>query len=645
MRKAGFLSFGLAAMLVLTSAGHSARAATTDGGAWSSGGVTPLAGSQLAVVATQIRLWNGASVTDTIVGVAVHPYVTVAGAFGTPTGQVQGYAYDGSSCSGFIQMTSSLTSLSSGHADLTTLNYAPTVGGYISFRVHYFGNATYAARDGACTAVPVEKATPWVKAIPRNSRNQTVTSVSLGTLVHPRISAESTVGNPTGNVDFIWYANGSCSGFSTYQSPKFALVSGAVEASMPLKAPTPGTYSFLPHYYGDAAFKGTDGDCGAYTVTKAAPTFHVALHDGQNQLADPDVPVGTLIHPYATIAGISGYAAPSGTVLVQRYTDATCTAVASGFAEPVAPTMEFSSLRVGSDVPAAGSWRLTYQGDALYQAVASACYSVRWKGIPSVSLTIRNGAGQAVTTVNIGASVHPYTLVTGAFSTPTGTVVVTWYGNGTCSGAGTSLPAASLSSGAKDDIAHAVTLDTPGTYSARAAYSGSTTYLTGLSTCKAITVTIPATPGPTASPTPAPTVKPTSTPAPTAAPSAPPAPTGTPGPTSAPTSGPGSSSGPDATTLPDQSVAPLSSDAPAASTGSAEPSWTPPAIALGGGTGASASPGSAGQPGTTDGGDSSSDGASWIVLLLLVLLLLAGLFLVARRKRQVSGAVNTNPSH
>ena len=115
-------------------------------------------------------------------------------------------------------------------------------------------------------------------------------------------------------------------------------------------------------------------------------------------------------------------------------------------------------------------------------------------GGASVSTAIHNASHAVVTSVPAGTTVHDSVSVVGPLGTPTGTVTVSFFSNGTCSGTAlgawtASLASAGLDTAAVDVTASAMTPGAPGSVSYRATYNGNTTYAKATGACEPLTVT------------------------------------------------------------------------------------------------------------------------------------------------------------
>lgn len=515
--------FALAVVAAAASTHVSTARAAVDPPA-DAGGANQLVGSQLSVVVVTFHNLFDGTVTSTSVGNSVHAYVTVAGAFGTPTGSVNGSMWANGTCSGAAVDTGTSTALGpNGQVDLKSLSYNPKASGKLSVRVQYSGNATYGARPSACTVIDVAKASASVVLSVHNTSHTDVTAVDYGDQVHPDVLVESRNGLPTGNVTVSWWMNGTCAGTKTGAAGIFSLVSGEADTTF-YKDVTdvPGAYSFKAHYEGDAGFKPADSDCVAYSVKKIATLFSSSLHDSQHASPGDIVLVGSQIHPYATLGSFPG-SSPTGIVNVQTFMDGTCTAANGGVNVDAAATMELSGAAVSLNEPGTRSWKVKYNGDALYAAKTGPCLAIAWKGQPTAVLSVLDTAHKKVTSVVVGAFLHFKTVMDGAFGVPTGSVGIRQFDNTTCSGQGIKLATSVLVNGTAHDDQHEFKFTKAGKISFVADYGSDPSYVGVDSPCVVLTIT-------TAAASPTPTPKATAAPAATTAadPSVDPGASGTP---------------------------------------------------------------------------------------------------------------------
>jgi hypothetical protein len=538
--------------------------------AWA--GSVAAAGSEVAVITTLVHDGSHANITGTSVpvGTQTHPYVSVSGIAGTPTGGVYTWVWDDATCTGDPVISYATNPLVNGvlHTGTNTSSFNALTR---SFRSHYSGDATYAAGWGGCVTVTFTKINPTVYLALHKPDHSETTSIKVGTSLHAFVDPSGSLDEPTGTVKVARYATGNCTG-SPAHNDTFTLVDGQIDTPtlfQPLTADDP-SWSFRAWYSGDSTYTSRWSDCSALSVTKLTPTLTVDLHDENHDPGD-DVLLDEKVHAHATLSGALG--TPTGTVTIRVYDGAACTNPLDGVDFPAAADMDRPANYLINSAPNQDSWQVEYHGDSVYFDVVSECLTSTWRAPTTLTLAMHDAAHTSVTTIELGESVHPRAEATSSFGVVSGNVKVRWFPNGSCS-TGKSLGSLTLNaSGVAHGTALAFKPSKTGTYSFRATYAATLTYAAATSNCVVVKVTAAQ---PSASPSPGTTPEPSAAPstAPSVGPSAPPA-TAEPS-IAAPTSGP---------SAPGPSAAPTGaadSQQPAA-TGADSPSPAPGGPASGGG--------------------------------------------------------------
>jgi uncharacterized repeat protein (TIGR01451 family) len=155
-----------------------------------------------------------------------------------------------------------------------------------------------------------------------------------------------------------------------------------------------------------------------------------------------------------------------------------------------------TSSAVAPTVPGWYCFRAVYSGDANYpdgsfDSSLNECFRVV-KATPTVSTDIHNASHQVVTVAAAGSTVHDFVRVAGVAGGPTpgGTVTLSWFTNGTCSGAASSN-SASLSLNASGEVDATSFAQGPlaaGLYGFRAHYPGDVVYLAADGPCESLQV-------------------------------------------------------------------------------------------------------------------------------------------------------------
>ncbi len=238
----------------------------------------PLTVTQLTpLVLTDIHDASHNVITTGVPGITVHDKATVSGGIGdpVPTGNVSFSFYNpGSACTGDAVATAAGTVAldGSGIAHPST-SEGPLVAGTYAFKAHYAGDGNYAAADGQCEPLTINKLTPNVSTTIHDATHNPVTTINVNTVVHDSATVGGTGGTPTGTVDFTWYTNGTCSAGATSSGTGVALFAGVADPSGTQTPAAAGSYSFKAHYNGDGTYAAADGPCEPLTVNQPAGQY------------------------------------------------------------------------------------------------------------------------------------------------------------------------------------------------------------------------------------------------------------------------------------------------------------------------------------------------------------------------------------
>ena len=122
--------------------------------------------------------------------------------------------------------------------------------------------------------------------------------------------------DPTGNVAFTFFANGSCDGQGTAKGT-VALANGVAHPSVASGALAAGDYSFQGHYDGDGNFAASTSPCEPFHVNTAGTTAATQLHNNANEGVigvGSSVALGTSVHDKATVGDTNAAFDPTGNV-------------------------------------------------------------------------------------------------------------------------------------------------------------------------------------------------------------------------------------------------------------------------------------------------------------------------------------------
>ena len=317
-----------------------------------------------------------------------------------------------------------------------------------------------------------------------NANHVAVTSVPVGSEVHPSFVVSGASGTPTGQISVLKWNNGTCSGTRAYAYGGL-LTNGALDASFLAETSTDAaTISYRGSYKGDGVYAASDGPCKSLTFTKASPSVVVQLHDAAHHLVT-SIRVGESVHALVAVNGLVDQ--PSGTVKVYGWPTGSC----SGAASVVGP---YTLVNGSVDTPfvwtmsTAGTYafRATYAGDGTYDPGFSACITLTVQKVaPTFNVGIYDSQGHHVDYVPLDEPVHVAASLSGPVGAPTGTVTLGRYSTSDCSGPAqytTGITAAPT----MDPIGGYFSEPVPMTLSYRLTYLGDSTYATA-TTCQKVT--------------------------------------------------------------------------------------------------------------------------------------------------------------
>lgn len=451
--------------------------------AQTSSGTAPAVGTTKSIVTLTVHNTKHNAVTSVAAGTTIHPSVAVTGSAGTPTGVVSFVRYGTSDCSGDL-LAGAASGLVGGTLDFTGQTYKPMTPGTLSFKATYPGDATYLPAVSACTLLTVTKATPTVVSGMHDAGHHLVASVPANDPVHVSVVVSGNAATPTGTVEFIWYDGESCLG-STYLRYTRTLASGAVEA--PSLRSYAGTFAVQVTYQGDGTYNSRVGPCMVITWVKLTPTIALGAHRPDHTIGT-EFKIGTLVHPVVALSGPYATFGDS-TVTLMRFPTANCTGTPDMTDVPYLGGASLDPTAVASTAsqPARVSWQIAYQGDPNYLPGFSNCLVLSFKATAATKVTAHDAHHHAVTSVQVGGSVHGAVVASGSFGTPTGQVQILVYSGGACQGP-SEYATVDLVGGKVDASSPALATSSVGTISLLAVYEGDGTYLDSGSSCIAVSV-------------------------------------------------------------------------------------------------------------------------------------------------------------
>ena len=446
-----------------------------------------------ATVATEIHDAAHNVVTSVAAGTTVHDKATVSGGVGTPTGTVTFSWFTNGACTGTPAQTSGTFTLTSGTVDATTFAQTPNASGSFAFQTSYSGDNTYNGKLGPCEVVGVNKIDATVATVIHDAAHNVVTSVAAGTAVHDQATVSGGVGTPTGTVTFSWFTNGACTGTPSQTSGTFTLTSGTVDATTFAQTPNAsGSFAFHASYSGDATYNSKLGPCEALSVNKIDATVATVIHDAAHNVVT-SVVSGTAVHDLATVSGSVG--TPTGTVTFSWFLNGACTGTpsqTSGTFTLTGGTVDATTFAQTPTSSGSFAFQASYAGDATYNSKLGPCEPLSANKIdPTVTTDIHNASHQVIAFALSGTSVHDSATVSGTLATPTGTVTIKWFSNGTCTG----TPAATsgtftLTSGTVDATTFAQIPDfhTSTAFAFQATYNGDIVYNAKTGACESLAI-------------------------------------------------------------------------------------------------------------------------------------------------------------
>ena len=441
--------------------------------------------------------WSGLEMT----GASAFDTATVSGSAGAvPSGTVNYQLFDGSSCSGPVVSSQTVTVDSSATVPASSPTAALGAATY-SYQASYSGDDTYAPSTAACEPFTVSPAYDSTDVVIYDAQTHGPWSglETTGASVYEKASVNSVPGfTPTGTVTYKLLSlpdATACEGTVLSTQTVSLNANGSVPRSSVYGPLAPGFYEYQTFYSGDSNHRSSStSECaGQFTVAKTSPltATQTVVYDAATNLAWSGQEVaGASAYDTATVSTHSG-ATPTGTVTYTLYSGS-----CSGSGQVV--STDTVTLNQDGTVPnssptgplAAGNYcyHVTYSGDAGNNPSSDGC-GEQFKvlpGVPDVSAVKTSDAGSTyvqpgqtitytVTVTNAGLGADNAVTVTdsnpagttyqpGSAQCPTGPAGVTCSVATTAAGSGQtaiswtlSMPAATLSQGAVVPVTAAVT--------------------------------------------------------------------------------------------------------------------------------------------------------------------------------------------
>ncbi len=428
-----------------------------------------------------------------VVGIQIYDTATVSGG-SDPSGTVTFNLYDtnDSTCSNTPVFTDVEVPLINGSS--TSAGYTTLMAGTYHWIATYNGDSNNNPVTDNCSneAVTIDKASPTLSTTIHDPEHNPITSVDAGSTVHDSATISGGY-NPTGNVDFTFYPNSSCTEDAGSSAGIVTLSDGTAHPSDsegPLNA---GTYSFIAHYEGNDNNNPADSLCELLTVNQITPDISTQIHLANESIVSGPVALGSTVHDQATSSGAFGI--PTGSVDFTFYTSGDCSTgntsagtvvLSSGIAHP---SNSRGPLSTGSY-----SFKAHYNGDINYLSGDSSCENLTVnQATPTISTELHNFDNSIITTDASTSTVYDKATVAGIGVTglePSGNVDFSFFTNGACTPTGSSAGSIPLDN--KDPGTAISSSEGPlsnGLFSFIAHYVGDNNYTAGDSACEPFSLT------------------------------------------------------------------------------------------------------------------------------------------------------------
>jgi uncharacterized repeat protein (TIGR01451 family) len=342
---------------------------------------------------TSTKVLNGSDQTASTVGVGtpVHDSVTVVpdATDPTPTPTITGNVtinwFTNGGCTGTPNSTSSPLSLpTNGMVDATGFNFTPTAAGQYSFQATYNGDPTdpaYSSSTGDCEPLTVVDANISVAPLTANNpvgatHTFTITvNQNLGNGggfvpapdgTKPTLALVNTGGATATKTGGTCATTGTSGGTCTItiSSPTTGVTTATASVTLTVSAITLTRSTTGPD---------TSGDSAPATKNWVPANSSVVTNIQQGGVTVTSTSTGSSVTDQAIVSGVSGGAAPSGTVTFTFFGNASCT---GGGSPAGTATIVGGTANSNSEGPLTGtgaSFVATYNGDSNYNPSTGSC--------------------------------------------------------------------------------------------------------------------------------------------------------------------------------------------------------------------------------------------------------------------------------
>jgi len=411
------------------------------------------------------------SATSISFGGTISDSATLTGASGTAGGSVTYSLYANGACTGpVVPGQTDTETVTNGVVPSTSTPLTPNSAGTFGIKAVYTGDANNNGAPSGC-----EKFTVSPVAI---STTPSATTVSTAQTISDQATLTGVSSNAGGTVTYQINAKADCTGALQLVKVTVTVTNGVAPSSGSFQLDTlsPGPYGFTAVYSGDTNNAGATGSCEPFTLVIATPTL-------ATQLSATTITVSNTVTDSATLTG--GTANAGGSVTYSEYNGGSCSGGPIGSdTETVTNGIVPTTSTFGFGSPGFYSFRAVYTGDGVNKGATSPCEPLTVNpDSPTISTLL------SATTIVHGGSVTDSSALFGATATAGGTVTITMYTGGSCSGTvvGSSGPL-TVTNGIVP-TSGSFTAATAGTYSFLAVYSGDTNNSPATASCEVLTAT------------------------------------------------------------------------------------------------------------------------------------------------------------
>jgi hypothetical protein len=414
-------------------------------------------------VSAGVAISTSLSSTTPLVGTSVTDSATLSGQTPTAGGTVAYTLFTNSACTA-PGTTISVVTVTNGVIPNSRAVLFNSTGGF-GFTAAYGGDANNNAATTACEPLTVNKASPTIATSLSTATPVVGTSVTDSALLSGQTSTAG------GTVGYIEFANAGCSAPGTIVSV-VSISNGLVPNSRAVLFNSTGSFSFRAVYDGDANNNVATSLCEPLTVNRASPTIVTSL-------SATSISVGASVTDSATLAN---FFQAGGTVTYSLFSGGTCTAPGSIVSTVIVTNGVVPKSRAVIFNSTGGfSFEAVYSGDTNNNGATSACEPLTVILGLTISTSLSNTSPVVGTTVTDSATLSGQTAAAG------GTVTYTDFANGACTAPGTVVSVVTVTNGVVPN-SRAVLLNSTGSLSFAAAYSGDAGNSPATSACEPLTI-------------------------------------------------------------------------------------------------------------------------------------------------------------